>query len=105
MFQESFCVKLYSCNIKNRLRSFKHPMVVETGLSDFHKMCVTFMKTCYNKQKRFIVKYCKFKNVSNDTSFLEDFDTASYADDTTIYTTGKNKQPLKNLVISLVSDP
>ena len=26
-------------------------MVIETGLSDFHKMCITVMKMYYNKQK------------------------------------------------------
>ena len=43
--------------ITNRPRSFKHSTVVETGLSDFHKMCVTVMKIYYNKQKPSIVKY------------------------------------------------
>ena len=43
--------------ITNRPRSFKHSMVVETGLSDFHKVCVTVVKTYYNKQKPSIVKY------------------------------------------------
>ena len=57
--------------ITNRPRSFQHSMVVETGLSDFHKMCVTVMKTYYNKQKPSIVKYRKFKNFSND-AFLKD---------------------------------
>ena len=55
----------------NRPRSFKHSMVVEIGLSDFHKMCVTVMKTHYNKEKPLIVKYRKFKIFSND-AFLKD---------------------------------
>ena len=48
--------------IKNQPRFFKHSMVIETGLSDFHSMCVTFMKTYYNKQKLHIVKYRNSKN-------------------------------------------
>ena len=57
--------------ITNRPRSFQNSMVVETGLSDFNKMCVTVMKTYYNKQKPSFVKYRKFKNFSND-AFLKD---------------------------------
>ena len=51
-------------------------MVVETGLSDFNKMCVTVMKTYYNKQKPSFVKYRKFKNFSND-AFLKDLKSLS----------------------------
>ena len=45
-------------------------MVIETGLSDFHEMCVTVMKMYVVKQKPKIVHYCKFKNFDND-SFLK----------------------------------
>ena len=55
----------------NQPKSFKHFMVVETGLSYFHKMCVIVTKTYYYKQKLSIVKYCKIKNFSND-AFLKD---------------------------------
>ena len=34
--------------------------MVETGLSDFHKMCITVMKMYYGKQKP-IIHYRKFK--------------------------------------------
>ena len=30
--------------ITNRPKSFQNSMVIETGLSDFHKMCITLMK-------------------------------------------------------------
>ena len=62
------CIDLMTTN---RPRSFKHSMVVETVLSDFHKMCVAVMKTYYNKQKPSIVKYRKFKIFSNDKASLE----------------------------------
>ena len=61
--------------ITNRPRSFKHSMVVK----DFHKMYVTVLKTCYNKQKRSIVKYRKFKKFSND-AFLKDLKILSKFD-------------------------
>ena len=57
--------------ITNRPRSFKHSVVVETGLSDFRKVCVTVMKTYYSKQKPSIVQYRKFTNFFNET-FLKD---------------------------------
>ena len=46
-------------------------MVLETGLSDFHKMSATVMKMYYTKQKPSIVHYRKFKNVCNDF-FIKD---------------------------------
>ena len=46
-------------------------MVLETGLSDFHKMSATVMKMYYTKQKPSIVHYRKFKNFCND-SFIKD---------------------------------
>ena len=57
--------------IANQPRSFKDSMVVKTGLSNFHKMRVTVMKTYYNKQKPSIVKYRKSKNVTNDAFFKD----------------------------------
>ena len=45
-------------------------MVIETGLSDLHKMCVTVMKMYYRKQKPTIIHYRKFKDFNND-SFIK----------------------------------
>ena len=49
-------------------------MVIETGLSDFHKMCITVMKMYYSKQKPTIIHYRKFKDFNND-SFIKDLQT------------------------------
>ena len=38
--------------ITNRPKSFQESEVVETGLSDFHKMSLTVMKVFYNKKPR-----------------------------------------------------
>ena len=43
--------------ITNRLKSFQEREVIETGLSDFHKMSLTVMKVFYNKQKPKIIQY------------------------------------------------
>ena len=60
--------------ITNRPKSFQNSMVIETGLSDFHKMCITVMKMYYSKQKPTIIHYPKFKDFDND-SFIKDLQT------------------------------
>ena len=42
-------------------------MCDKTGLSDFHKMTVTVMKTSYQKLKPRIINYKDYKNFCNDT--------------------------------------
>ena len=70
MFQKSkpSCIDLV---ITNRSKSFQNSMVIETGLADFHKMCITVMKMYYSKQKPTIIHYRKFKNFSNN-AFIKD---------------------------------
>ena len=46
-------------------------MVIETGLSDFHKMCITVINMYYSKQKPSIIHYRKFKDFKND-AFIKD---------------------------------
>ena len=59
--------------ITNRPKCFQDSVVIETGLSDFHKMSATVMKMYYTKQKPSIVRYRKFKNFCND-SFIKDIE-------------------------------
>ena len=40
------CIDLIITNKPERFQNF---MVIEKGLSDFHKMCITVMKMCYSK--------------------------------------------------------
>ena len=65
------CVDLI---IANRPKSFQNSMVIETGLSDFHKMCITVMKMYYSKQNPTIIHYRKFKDFNNH-SFINDLQT------------------------------
>ena len=46
-------------------------MVIETELSDFHKMCATVIKMYYNEQEHSIVHYRKFKTFCSDI-FIRD---------------------------------
>ena len=62
--------------ITNRPKSFQESEVIETGLSDFHKMSLTVMKVFYNKQKPKIIQYRKYKDFSNE-AFMHELERAS----------------------------
>ena len=53
------CIDLF---LTNTAPSFQNTTTVTTGLSDFHKMVVTVMKTTYPKAKPKIVYYRDYKN-------------------------------------------
>ena len=59
--------------LTNRPRSFQDSTVVETGLSDFHKMCVTVMKMYHCRQRPSVITYRKFKSFSN-IEFMKDLE-------------------------------
>ena len=61
--------------ITNRPKSFQESEVIETGLSDFHKMSLTVMKVFYNKQKPKIIQYRKYKDFSNE-AFIHELESA-----------------------------
>ena len=52
--------------LTNSLYSFQNSCVIETGLSDFHKMTVSVMKTTFQKLKPKIVNYRDYSGFSND---------------------------------------
>ena len=52
------CIDLF---ITNSFRSFQNTTTLSTGLSDFHKMIVTVMKTTFPKAKPKIVFYRDYK--------------------------------------------
>ena len=51
--------------LTNKCRSFQNTTVIETGISDFHKMTATVLKTCYKKEPPKIISYRDFKMFSN----------------------------------------
>ena len=53
--------------LTNFLRSFQSSCVIETELSDFHKMVTTVMKTTFTKMKPKVIKYRDYKYFCNDT--------------------------------------
>ena len=48
--------------LTNKRKSFQNSMTVETGLSDFHKMTLTVLKTHFKKKEPVVVNYRKYKN-------------------------------------------
>ena len=57
------CIDLILTNNPN---SFQNSGVIETGLSDFHKITVTIMKTTFEKLKPSITHYREYRKFSND---------------------------------------
>ena len=53
------CIDLF---LTNSVHSFQNTTVVETGLSDFHKMAVTVMKTTFPKAEPQVHYYRDYKN-------------------------------------------
>ena len=61
--ENSSCIDLI---LTNNLNSFQNSGVIETGLSDFHKMTVTVMKTTFEKLKPNIIYYRDYYKFSDD---------------------------------------
>ena len=51
--------------LTNKPKSFQNSSVVETGLSDFHKMAVTVMKTTFEKLKPKVSYFKKWNELYN----------------------------------------
>ena len=62
--------------LTNSHRSFQNTNVFETGLSDFHKMTVSVLKSHFPKQKPNIVSYRSYKRFRNN-SFRTELDNES----------------------------
>ena len=61
--ENASCIDLVLTNNPN---SFQNLGVIETGLSDFHKMAVTVMKTTFEELKPNILHYRDYREFSND---------------------------------------
>ena len=59
--------------LTNRCRSFRNTQTIETGLSDFHKMPLTVLKTSFKKKLPKIVSYRDYKYFWND-NFIEELE-------------------------------
>ena len=76
LIKESICFKnpenltCIDLILTNMPLSFKNTYVIETELSDFHKMVVAMMKTHFPKMKPQVISYRKYKDFHNET-FLD----------------------------------
>ena len=52
--------------LTNKSRSFIKTSVIETGLSDFHRLTLTIMNTTFQKQTPKILNYRNYKNFDNE---------------------------------------
>ena len=52
------CIDLF---LTNRQQCFQQTCAIEAGISDFHKIVVTVMKTHYKKQKAKTIQYKNYK--------------------------------------------
>ena len=57
------CIDLILTNCPS---SFQNSSVIETGLSDFHMMIVTVMKTSYRKIEPRVINYRDYKSFSKE---------------------------------------
>ena len=56
------CIDLF---LKNCSRNFQDTQVIDTGLSDFHKMNLTVLKMYFTKQKYETIFYRNYKKIDN----------------------------------------
>ena len=59
--QNPSCIDLI---LTNRPNSFQHTMVIGTGLSDFHKLTLSVLKTSIKKQPPKVISYRDYKHYS-----------------------------------------
>ena len=51
--------------LTNRVKNFQKTITIETGLSDFHTMTATVLKSHYRKKQPRIISYRDYKSFSN----------------------------------------
>ena len=49
--------------LTNKSRSFQNSQVIETGISDHHKLTITVLKTYFQKQSAVCIKYRDYKKI------------------------------------------
>ena len=59
--------------LTNNTNSFQNSGVIETGLSDFHKMTVTVMKASFEKLKPNVISRLSTENIRVDYNGMEKF--------------------------------
>ena len=50
----------------NKSKSFQAIQIIETGISDFHRMVMTVLKVYFKKKGPSVIQYCDYKIFSNE---------------------------------------
>ena len=64
--------------LTNKSSSFHFTSVTETGLSDYHRLITTFMKSHYSRLKPKIIHYCNFKTF-DEQKFIVDVKNTDFS--------------------------
>ena len=98
--------------LTNRSRSFQNTSVIENGVSDFHKMTVTIMRSHYPKSTPNIVHYRNYSKFNNDyfrndlKASLEKLENLDYQSFENIFGSTLNKYaPVKQKYIRANNSP
>ena len=67
--------------LTNKPRSFQFTSVTETGLSDYHRLITTFMKSYFSRLKPKIIHYRNFKRF-DEQKFIDDVKNADFSFET-----------------------
>ena len=67
--------------LTNKPRSFQFTSVTETGLSDYHRLITTFMKSYFSRLKPKIIHYRNFKRF-DEQKFIDDTKNADFSFET-----------------------
>ena len=59
--KDATCYKTFDLILTNNQFSFQSSCVIETGLSNFHRMVVTVMKTSFERLKSRVINYRDYK--------------------------------------------
>ena len=76
--------------LTNSTNSFQNSGVIDTGLSDFHKMTFTVVKTTFEKLKPNIIHYRNYRKFSND-KFRENLISRLLTENTRVDCNGMEK--------------
>ena len=67
--------------LTNKPRSFQFTSVTETGLSNYHRLITTFMKSYFSRLKPKIIHYRNFKRF-DEQKFIDDVKNADFSFET-----------------------
>ena len=90
--ENASCIDLF---LTNKPYGFQNTMAIFTGLSDFHKMILTVLKSTFVKAAPKVIKYTDYKKINEET-FKTDFKNALKSTEICEY------KPFENIFLSVL---